>query len=116
MKAGATRLMTRRPAFIRAARSSLNCLLPTPQIRDGGEEVAGAEGLGEVELEARGERAAAVFVARVGGERGRGRLAAALGRERAHAPDERVAVLARHPDVAHQNVRPPRLNLLKRLA
>src|SRR5437867_13270418 len=62
-------------------------------------------GLGKVDLVSGGEHARGVVT---GGEsrEGRGRdLAPALGSERADLADEGVAVLARHPDVAHEDVR-----------
>src|SRR6185436_6918681 len=60
--------------------------------------------LGQVHLVTRGKHSRRVVPGGETGEGGRGHLAAALGAERAHLPDERVAVLAGHADVAHEHV------------
>ena len=54
------------------------------------------------------ERAEPVLDPAVGGERDRGGPGALRVVERAHSPDERVAVLAGHLDVGDEDVRPPR--------
>src|SRR5712691_6469011 len=66
-------------------------------------ELGGLHGLGQVDLEARREHAVAVLALRVRGQGRRGYLPTTLGSERAHAADERIAVLVRHADVAHEH-------------
>src|SRR5438876_3359341 len=60
--------------------------------------------LGQVDLVSGGEDPGGVVTRRKAGERRRRDLAAPLGTERADLADERVAVLAGHPDVAHEHV------------
>src|SRR6185295_6288831 len=65
------------------------------------------DGLGDVRVEARLERERAVLRARVGRERQRADQAALAGTQGSDLADQDIAVVARHPDVAEQHVRPP---------
>ena len=51
-----------------------------------------------------GERAGAVFCARERGERHRGHVPAAIEPQRAHALEQRVAVVTGHRQIAHEHV------------
>ena len=68
-----------------------------------GDQRLGIDGLPDVRVEAGAERAVAVEVARMAGERDRHELAARAV-ERAELAHERVAVLVGHGDVAHDDV------------
>lgn len=71
---------------------------------DGGAEIGGADGFGEVALETGAQGAEAIFFARVRGERDGGEGATVGGGQAADAADERVAVFVGHRDVADDQV------------
>ena len=78
-------------------------------------EVHRVERLRDVSLEARVEESAAIRLAAVRGERDRGDVADGLATS-AQLPEQRQAVLARHRDVAHDDVGAPRDGDGERLA
>src|SRR5439155_16167326 len=89
-----------RVALARPARALFRRLLAgraaPGQRRDRHRELAGVDGLGEVEVEAGGERAFTVFGIAVGRERDGGRALTPSRFLLAHATQQRIAILARH--------------------
>src|SRR5947207_4703085 len=78
-------------------------------------QLVDAHRLGDVELEPGAQDAGAMRGAVVRGEGRRRRGAAALRRQRAHLPDQPVAALARHREVAEQDGGPLALQDVQRL-
>ena len=66
---------------------------PAEEGRDRGDEGSGVHRLGDMELEARGERLSAVLLAREACQRGRRDGRSACRRQRLDSPDQLVAVV-----------------------
>src|SRR2546428_4726030 len=89
---------------------------PTRHLGDDGEQLLGVERFRKVHVEAGGERRLTVLRASVGRDRDRGHgLRTLRALTPAHLLDQRVAVLARHPDVGQQEVDPPAPEDIERL-
>src|SRR5262247_3944918 len=88
---------------------------PAGQIGDDDGQLGGIDRLRDVHAVAGCERAPPVLDATVRGQGDRGRPGDGAVVQRAHPPDERVAVLARHLDVGDEHVGPPRLQRLETL-
>ena len=74
---------------------------------DHGDELAGADGFGDVHLVAGGECLTSIDVSGVCSERGGRRLATFVTRQRSHLAYKTVAIFVRHRDIAQDHVRLP---------
>src|SRR5262245_27373445 len=88
---------------------------PPGHARDDGRELPGIHRLRHVHAVARRQREHPVLHASVRGQGDGRRIASALTVQRPHLLDQRVAVLARHLDVRHEDVRSPLRQHLQRL-
>src|SRR5437773_10462256 len=89
---------------------------PTRHLGEGGEQLLGVERLRHVRVEAGGERTLAVLLASVRGDRDGGQgLRALRALLPSHLLDQRVAVLARHPEVGQEEVDPPATEHVERI-
>jgi hypothetical protein len=78
---------------IKESRRGVRGVHPAEEGRDRGDEGSCVHRLGDMELEARGERLSAVLLAREGGQRGRKDGRGACRPQRLDSPDQLVAVV-----------------------
>src|SRR5205807_3250173 len=78
---------------------------------DGGDQPLGFDGFGNMHLKSRGERQRPLIVSGVGGKREGGNLRRSFRPELSQFPNQTIAVLVWHSDIADQHIRVP---LLKR--